>query len=74
MQEIERYEGFENAVTAIALDNQHYIATSSGVQMDNTVAGYAVRRFKGGKCVQRSCSHYGSIRCCSVCTKGNSIQ
>lgn len=74
MQELEKYDGFENAVTAIALGEKNYIATSSGMQMDNMVTGYSVRMFKDGKCISRSSPHYGSIRCSSICTPGRNMQ
>ena len=41
----------ENAITAVALDDHTAAVTSSGQQMDNTVAGYTVRLFSRGKCI-----------------------
>ena len=54
----------ENAVTAIALDAQTLVTTSTGVKdAANGVSGYAVRIFKEGKQVAIQRSHYASVRC-----------
>ena len=57
--------GMENAVTAIALDVETVVTTSTGVKdaMEG-VSGYAVRIWKQGKQVSIQRSHYASIRCC----------
>jgi singapore isolate B (sub-type 7) whole genome shotgun sequence assembly, scaffold_1 len=66
---VECETGMENAITAVALDDHTAAVTSSGQQMDNTVAGYTVRLFSRGKCVKRVCSHYASIRCSALRTQ-----
>ncbi|KAK8818965.1 hypothetical protein WA538_001545 [Blastocystis sp. DL] len=69
LSEVECETGMENAITAVALDDHTAAVTSSGQQMDNTVAGYTVRLFSRGKCVKRVCSHYASIRCSALRTQ-----
>ena len=57
--------GMENAVTAIALDDETVVATSTGMKdAMGGVSGYAVRIFKRGKQVSIQRSHYASVRCC----------
>ncbi|KNB43003.1 phospholipase [Blastocystis sp. subtype 4] len=67
--EIEKHMGLENSVSAIALTENRFVATSSGLQIDNTVTAYAVRIYDHGECIKRFSCHYASIRCSAVCNR-----
>ena len=58
--------GLENSVTAVALSENRFVATSSGVQMDNTVTSSSVRIYDHGECIRRFSCHYASIRCSAI--------
>ena len=63
-KEIQKLTGMENAVTAIALDENTVVTTSTGMKdAMNGVSGYAVRVFKRGEQVSVQRSHYASVRC-----------
>ena len=66
--------GLENSVSAIALTENRFVATSSGLQIDNTVTAYAVRIYDHGECVKRFSCHYASIRCSAVCNRGRMLR
>ena len=66
--------GLENSVSAIALTENRFVATSSGLQIDNTVTAYAVRIYDHGECIKRFSCHYASIRCSAVCNRGRMLR
>ena len=65
----------ENAVTAIALDDNKLLTTSTGIKdVTDNVTGYCARIWRNGQVIKTLRYHYASIRCCCPIYNQHSTQ